>query len=68
MKIGDLVRRTVESNGERLHSLAGIIVEVLVNPKTNELYNDSVYKVFWGVCNEAFAISESKLELLSENR
>jgi hypothetical protein len=67
MKIGDLVRRTVESNGERLHSLVGIVVEVLVDPKTNELYKDSVWKVSWSGRNEAYAISENKLELLSEN-
>jgi hypothetical protein len=67
MKIGDLVRRTVESDGERLHSLVGIVVEVLVDPKTNELYKDSVWKVSWAGRNEAYAISENKLELLSEN-
>jgi len=68
MKVGDLVRRTVENNGERLHSLVGIVVEVLVDPKTNALYDDSVYRVSWSGRNETYAISEKKLELLSESR
>ena len=68
MKIGDLVRRTVENNGERLHSLVGIVVEVLTHPKTNELYSDSVCKVSWSGRNETYAISEKKLEVLSESR
>ena len=69
MKVGDIVRRIVESQNKNLPPLTsrvGVIIEVLADPKTNELYNDSVFKVFWDMDYGAFAISESKLELVSD--
>ena len=71
MKVGDIVRRSVEIQGDpgsRLHSRVGVIIEVLADPKTNELYDNSVFRVFWGMDSGAFAISESKLEFLNESR
>lgn len=67
MKVGDLVRRAVENNGKCLHSYVGIIVEDL-HPGENEFYETPVFKVFWSAGNTAYAISESKLELLNECR
>jgi hypothetical protein len=69
VKVGDIVRRSVEIQTDprsRLHSRVGVIIEELANPKTNELYSDSVFKVFWDMDYGAFAISESKLELVSD--
>ena len=70
MKIGDIVRRVVERQGDhgRCENRIGVIIEVLADPKTNELYDNSVFRVFWGMGYGAFAISGSKLELLNESR
>ena len=68
MNIGDLVRRQVERNGVRLHSYVGVIIEELRESPGGHTYTVPVFQIFWGERRGAFAISEDKLELLSENR
>ncbi len=69
MKIGDLVRR-VDLPDHRVHWLrphVGIItVELKEFP--GESYDRRLFKVFWGEEYGTFVMSESKLELVSENR
>ena len=73
MKVGDLVRR-VDLPGHTPHWLRphiGVIVKELepdVTRLPTESYDEPLFKVFWGEKYGTFVSTESKLELVSENR
>ena len=70
MKVGDLVRRIdlAENIPHWLSPYVGVIVAEMDPDFRSISCADTLFAVFWGEEHGTFVSTESKLELISENR